>query len=305
MIENKCTKKQKLTELELIKNMRDKRGIKFNLTTEKEAEIFMKSANYYFKVGSYRKNFSKTNGKYDNLDFAYLQDLAAIDVTLRRYLSNVALAVEHGLKVYILNLISNNFNEDGYTIVQEFRKIEPKSYGRTLSFLKSNTYLKGLYKKYRESPPVWVFIEVITFGDLSKFIEFYFSKYPNKTLKTIVSNLKFAKNIRNATAHSNPILINLFAKDNFLNRPTQSVVSEAHKMGIEKNFLSDIKIHDLTALFYLNKLLTTNIARKHFYEDGLQVIHRFNKHLEYYESVSTINKFKVIFSKMIDYQISK
>lgn len=295
--------KPKQTYLELIESMKA-RGIRFEITSEQDAESFMESKNYYFKVASYRKNFPKNDGMYIDLDFAYLQDMAAIDASLRRYLSDVTLAVEHGLKVKILDLITKNKKEDGYLIVQEFRKEKPKSYGRVLSYLKSNQYSQALYKKHYKEPSIWVFLEVSPFGDLSQFVEFYYHKYPSKNLKTIISNMKFAKNIRNAAAHSNPILVNLFTPEEFLAKPTQAVVSEARLMDIDPILLTDMKVHDLVALFYLNKILTSNAARKHFYESGRKVITRLSRHPGYYSSAVSIELFKKIFSNIIDYQLS-
>ncbi|KAF0351650.1 Abi family protein [Pediococcus pentosaceus] len=280
------------------------RNIQFEIVSESEAIAFMESNNYYFKLASFRKNFPKLNGKYLNLDFAYLQDLAAIDANLRRYLSDVSLAVEHGLKVKILDLITKNKNEDGYSIVQEFRNEKPKSYGRVLSYLKANSYSRDLYKKHHKEPAIWVFLEVAPFGDLSQFIEFYYKKYPSRPLKVIINNMRFAKNIRNAAAHSNPILVNLFTTEDFLPHPTQAVVSEANLMSIDPKLLTDMKVHDLVALFYLNKLLTSDAARNHFYEHGQMVLTRFNRHSNYYETLPSINQFKAILSNIVDYQLT-
>ncbi|WP_152551072.1 Abi family protein [Secundilactobacillus oryzae] len=300
---SKAEDKPKQRYLELISSMKG-RGISFNTTSEVEAEAFMESNNYYFKLASYRKNFPQTDGQYINLDFAYLQDMAAIDASLRRCLTDITLAVEHGLKVKILDLVTKNDDEDGYTIVQEFRKKNPKSYGRVLSYLKANKYSQDLYKKHHNEPAIWVFLEVAPFGDLSQFIEFYASKYPNKTLRTITANMKFAKNIRNAAAHSNPILVNLFTPKEFIARPTQTVVSEAQLMGIDNSLMHDMKIHDLVALFYLNKILTSDVARQHFYNHGKRVMNRLNRHADYYQAVASINQFKATLNNIIDYQIS-
>lgn len=297
---SKKDEKPKMSYLQLIESMKQ-RGITFNLTPESEAESFLESNNYYFKLASYRKNFPKINGQYVNLDFAYLQDLAAIDAALRRFLSDITLAVEHGLKVKILDLITKNPLEDGFQIVQAFRKENPASYGRVLSYLHANKYSRDLYKKHHEEPSIWVFLEVAPFGDLSTFIEFYSKKYKNKTLKTIVANMKFAKNIRNAAAHSNPILVNLFSPAEFLPNTTQAIISESQLMHIDKLFLSDRKIHDLVALFYLTKLLTSENARRHFYEHGIQVLKRFDKNSEYYSTITSVTQFKAILREMIDY----
>ncbi|AXH03404.1 hypothetical protein Lpl43_08315 [Lactiplantibacillus plantarum] len=299
---SKRDEKPKESYLELIASMKE-RGITFDITSEEAAESFMESNNYYFKLASYRKNFPKINGKYINLDFAYLQDMAAIDASLRRFLSDITLAVEHGLKVKILDLLTKNDDEDGYSIVQEFRDSKPKSYGRVLSYLQANRYSHDLYSKHHNEPAVWVFLEVAPFGDLSQFIEFYFSKYPSRALATIVANMKFAKNIRNAAAHSNPILVNLFTPLEFLPHPTQAVVSEASLMNVDNLLLTDMKIHDLVALFYLNKILTSKAARIHFHEHGIRVIERFNRHSDYYQTVASIKQFTEILSNIIDYQV--
>lgn len=300
---SKKDEKPKLEYLELLDHMESK-GISFNKTNRVDAEKFLESRNYYFKVTSYRTNFSKINGKYVDLDFAYLQDLAAIDANLRRFLTDITLAVEHGLKVKLLDLITKNKSEDGYSIVQEFRHSHPKSYSRTLSYLKNNQYASDLYKKHHAEPSIWVFLEVATFGDLSQFIEFYNEKYPNKTLRKIVSNLKFAKNIRNAAAHSNPIIVNLFSPREFIPNPTQTIISEAQLMKIDIKLINDMKIHDLVALFYLNKLLNSAASRKYVHNHGItKVIERFNKHTHYYTTTPSIALFRDALNKMIDFQL--
>lgn len=51
---SKAEDKPKQRYLELISSMKG-RGISFNTTSEVEAEAFMESNNYYFKLASYRK----------------------------------------------------------------------------------------------------------------------------------------------------------------------------------------------------------------------------------------------------------
>lgn len=109
-----------MTTNELIDHMKSK-GITFNISSESEAHEMLTKINYYFKLTSYRSSFAKDeNGKYQNLDFAYLTDLASIDMQLRDYLFDLSLDIEHGIKVILNNLISNTPEEDGYQIVQDF-----------------------------------------------------------------------------------------------------------------------------------------------------------------------------------------
>lgn len=79
--------KPKLTSEEQINHLKEK-GVKFSLCTEEEAQNYLDYNNNYFKVSSFRKNYSKipygnNTGMYKNLEFEYLKDLAIIDMTLR------------------------------------------------------------------------------------------------------------------------------------------------------------------------------------------------------------------------------
>ncbi len=60
---------------ELIEHMKAK-GIKFNITTEEDAKMFLQNNNYYMKLASYRANYDKHKGddKYINLDFVRDED---------------------------------------------------------------------------------------------------------------------------------------------------------------------------------------------------------------------------------------
>ena len=80
--------KRKLTTEELITHIKSK-GITFNHMTENDAKKCLRTLNYYYKLAAYRKNFKKdVNGKYENLDFAYLKDMAIIDTDLLKTIIN-------------------------------------------------------------------------------------------------------------------------------------------------------------------------------------------------------------------------
>ena len=62
------------------------KNIKFDLISEEDVEAYLKYNNNYYNVTAYKHNFQKYpspagkyEGLYQNLDFAYLKDMAIID----------------------------------------------------------------------------------------------------------------------------------------------------------------------------------------------------------------------------------
>jgi len=296
-------KKKMLTTQELIEYMKFK-GITFDLISETDAQTMLNKVNYYFKVTSYRNNFSKDiTGKYQDLDFAYLTDLASIDMQLREYLFDMSLDIEHSIKVLLLNLISNDSDEDGYSIVTDFKKKYPSYYLNTLKSLSHNKYSHDMYLKHRYNTSVWVFLEIMTFGTLSLFVDFYFERTGTKSVKQIHSYLKFIKNIRNACAHSNPLLVNIFSDKEYLHSPSSPVQLAARSMNVPTKYLRDMKINDLVSLFFIHKKYQSTRLGEHRYSQGKQLIKRFNRHDCWYSNNSKLNDFFKILNKLIDYLI--
>ncbi|WP_338216191.1 Abi family protein [Companilactobacillus muriivasis] len=293
--------KKMLTSQELIEYMKNK-GITFNIISEVDAKIMLNKVNYYFKVTSYRNNFSKdVKGKYKNLDFAYLTDLASIDMQLRDYLFDMSIDIEHSTKVLLLNLISNDPQEDGYSIVNDFKNKYPSHYSKTFEYLSTNKYLHDMYLKHRSNVSIWVFLEVTTFGTLSLFVNFYLERKNTKSVRQIHNYLRFTKNIRNACAHSNPLLVNIFSDKELLKHPSAPVKSAARKMNIPTNYLQDLKINDLVSLFFIHKNLQSKKMGEHRHRQGKRLIKRFHRHEDWYSNNYKLNTFFKILSKLIDY----
>ena len=79
--------KPRLSLDEQIQHLKDK-GILFNIMDEESAKQYLKYNNNYYKLTSFRKNYDKhpggkNEGKYINLEFAYLVDVSIIDMRLR------------------------------------------------------------------------------------------------------------------------------------------------------------------------------------------------------------------------------
>lgn len=86
------------------------KGVKFDIFNETEAKDYLTSHNNYFKLTAYRKNYAKhpdeeNKDKYIELDFAYLVDLAVIDMQLRYRIVHMALDIEHHAKLQLLRKV--------------------------------------------------------------------------------------------------------------------------------------------------------------------------------------------------------
>lgn len=87
-------------------------GIRFEHMSCEEAIVFLTERNFFFKVKAFDKNFDKyiketdpRYGKYVDLDFAYLADLSRKDALLREAILDLALDLEHYLKVTVNRVI--------------------------------------------------------------------------------------------------------------------------------------------------------------------------------------------------------
>lgn len=201
--------KQLLSIDELIQHMKN-RGITFNEISENDAKQFLQNNNYYMKLAAYRANYDKCDtgkrqGQYKKLDFGYLKELSTIDMYLRYIVMDMCLDIEHVIKVRLIKNITNNPSEDGYDIVRKF--IAQDDNLRILKNIrshKSGEYCKDLIEKYYPYFPVWVFVELISFGDLLYFCSFYEKIYGVQIINNKLMNT--VRDVRNAAAHSNCLL---------------------------------------------------------------------------------------------------
>ncbi len=205
-------KKPKLSYTDQIIDLKDK-NIKFELYSEADAIKYLQYNNYYFKLKSYARNYTKyskveKNNQYINLDFAYLVEISVLDMYLRRLIVGLCLDIEHVLKTRFMRDITNNDNEDGYSIVQEYINTN-LSIMQYLYINKNHSATMDLIQKFQENEnhiPVWSFIETLPFG---KFIELYNSYYEKNGYNSYSSYLGSIKFLRNAAAHNTCLLNSL------------------------------------------------------------------------------------------------
>lgn len=306
--------KPKLTATEQVEHLKAK-GVKFNLFTEQEATSYLENNNNYFKLSSFRKNYikipyGKNSGKYNDLEFEYLKDLAIIDMTLRYTIIQMALDIEHFAKLYILKKINAAENEDGYAIVEDFKNsLDDKQrevFDGEVGENRGTTYNIGMIRKYNNEMPVWVMIEIIPFGRLISFFRFCSERFSDKKMKRLYYCLLACKEIRNASAHSNCIMNDLHISNSSHNVsydvmnalakiPTLSVTSRRKKM-------TNDRIREIVTLLYTHKeLVSSEGVHKKSSEKLHEFVDRMNKNRNYYKNNSIIDTSFDFIEKVIDF----
>ena len=304
MEDNRAKLRPKLSAREQVEHLK-KKGVKFELIGEDEAERYLVENNNYFKLRAYRKNFEKySSGKkadtYINLDFAMLRDLAVIDMRLRYVLLTFALDIEHFEKVKLLNIISES-TDDGYTVVNSYLnnlKLQEdtatdgrRPYSILMSDIERNRksdYCGGIIEKYSGNYPVWAFLEVIPFGSFINFLKYCSEYFGDKSLKDDHYLLFDVRRFRNAAAHNSCVIHNLALRTASSSTPNYNVsryLSGTLKVGkkIRDRRMSIAALRDIVTLLYAHRNIVTSSGVLEARGNAIkEVIDRCYKHIDYY-----------------------
>ncbi len=315
--------KPKLSAEQLIDKMKSK-GITFNYISETEAENYLKKHNNYFRLASYRKNYDKylcgnNKGKYIRLDFSYLTELSTIDMHLRFIILKMCLDIEHALKVQILNNISFDKKEDGYSIVKDFIFKYPYI-KQEICIKRYSTYVGELINKYftfkttnnsdgtkstvidSNECPVWAFMEIIGFGDYIRFYDFYYSTHTDIPIPEGPLNL--VKSLRNACAHNNCLIHNLRSGQSSPPKSISTFVAQIE--GISKDVrnkkLKSRPILELTSLLYVySEIVVDTVKKARLAELNELLSNRMLRNKDYFLDQQIICSTYDFFRKIVDF----
>lgn len=297
--------------------MRDEKGIKFNIVNESEAQEFLKYNNYYFKLKAFAKNYPKytqtssnKKNQYINLEFAYLKELSTLDALFRKIVIQMVLDVEHFLKVQLISDFSENPNEDGYTIINNYlTKIKPQLLSEIIS-KSQNSYCHGLIDKYQSDFAIWNIIEVISFGDFIDLYEYYYSFYENKY--KVKGKLWPIKWLRNAAAHNNCLINSLLPPYSREITPHQAVMNTISKIKnmpkkTRESKMKNPVIHDFVVLL---DVYCSIIKSEKTLQYGLGDLNNFFYkrcllHKDYFDNNDTIKSSYNFIVKVLDFYTKK
>ncbi len=306
-------KRSKLNIDEQIAHMHDDKGIQFNIISESNARTFLMNNNYYFKLKAFAKNYEKyatgeNQGKYLDLEFAYLQDLSTVDMHFRKFIIRASLDLEHYLKVKILNDVISNAFEDGYEIVQEWLLKNPRVM-QELSKKKNNNMCSDLIQKYEDDFALWNIVEILSFGDFANLYYYYYTKYPDKKS---MHNLVFpVKCIRNAAAHNNCLLNSMRRPYQFNHKSKELGNYVANIKGVSKaqrqRMMSNPVIHDFVCLlFVFDGIVSSDMIKMHTMMELHELIsNRFLRNAEYYKNNKEITESYKFIKMVVDHFAEK
>ncbi len=262
-------KKPLLTVEELVDKMNYFKGIRFDIVSKEEAKEYLLNTNNYFRTASYRKNYEKYQkgdkvGKYVDLDFAYLKDLSSIDFHLREIILNMCIDIEHDLKIRMLADVEST-EDNGYAVVDDF--LSKNNYIlQNITLKRASSYTSDLINKYFSITenngkctvesydcPIWIFLEIISFGEFIRFYEFFYEKNGNCPINKKFLNV--VKSLRNACAHNNCLIYNLHSSNAICPLEIRKEVAKLSDISkdMRKNRLSSRFVMEFVTLLYVYK----------------------------------------------------
>ena len=308
---------------EMISYLKNK-NIKFGYISESDALKYLKDNNNYYNLTSYKYNFfkypspaGKFEGKYQDLDFAYLKDLSIIDYRTRLLLFKMIIDIEHYLKIKILNSIEKIEKEDGYRVVnlyldKDFNSDKfPKKLHNSIFKKVGSEYYQKIFSKYDidkdkklENIPIWEFLEIITFGELVNFYDFYTTEYGLREENKDVYILRDIVKLRNAVAHNSCILSDLVSKTNNYPMPYK-VANYLKDCGVVKETrnkkMRNSRIRQITYTLYMfNEIVTSDGIKENVRKDINKLFYeRIIYHKEYYTNNELLKSVYSFFDKII------
>ena len=287
------------------------KGVRFTIMDEEAAQEYLTYNNNYFNLTAYRKNYQKhpggaKMGQYVRLEFAYLVDLSEIDRLLRYEILQLSLDVEHHARLALLRFLEQQQVEP-YEIVASYmeslsvqdRHILQGEIARN----RGNVYCGDLVAKYDGHYPVWVFLELISFGRLLSFYRYCGERFMSPTMRSDYRYLQNCRVVRNAAAHSSCILndcrggsAKYYPSGEFAHELAR--IKELSKSA-RKARMSNARLQQLTVLLFMHRYRVS--SRRERYE-AAQRLHalktRMDLHADYYADnpllASTFDFMKIV-----------
>jgi abortive infection bacteriophage resistance protein len=298
---------------EQIEHLKSK-GVTFDLCSVEEARETLSDKTYYFKLAAYRILFDKRvggkhDGEYVGLDFGHLKDLAAIDHMLRYTLLPMTLDVEHFAKVKLIREATERADEDGYSIVDDYlaslsernRSIRENEMER----LKRDGFSGGMARKYDEDKPVWVLVELLSFGGFINFYLYCADRWNDRQMRSEHYLLRQAQAVRNACAHSTDIINGFAPSEASTIRTPKAVALALAEIGVNKRArrlkMSNPRIQQITMMAFAYRELVVGSHTKEMCRSLIKAMeHRATEHADWYSNADSVASAYRFLSRIFD-----
>ncbi|QUC03037.1 Abi family protein [Atopobium sp. oral taxon 416] len=268
----------------------------------------------YFKLAAYRILFDKRvggkhNGEYVGLDFGHLKDLAAIDHMLRYTLLPMTLDVEYFAKVKLIREATERADEDGYSIVDDYlaslsernRSIRENEMER----LKRDGFSGGMARKYDEDKPVWVLVELLSFGGFINFYLYCADRWKDRQMRSEHYLLRQAQALRNACAHSTDIISGFAPSEVSTIRTPKAVALALAEIGVNKRArrakMSNLRIQQITMMAFAYRELVVGSHTGEMCRSLIKALeHRTTEHADWYSNADSVASAYRFLSRIFD-----
>lgn len=182
------------------------------IDNEEKAKSILEKINYY-RLSAYMLTYKTNDGMYEGASIEEVYNLYTFDKKLRNLILPMLEDVEISFRTHISHLLAHKYGSLGY---KDYRNFRNENYHRIMmDILKAEInrsdeiFVSHHKQKYKGEFPIWVIIEVATFGDLSKMYNNLLEKdqdeIAHKYYKTkgdfIRTWLYSLSNLRNRCAH--------------------------------------------------------------------------------------------------------
>lgn len=169
---------------------------------------------------------------------------------------------------------------------------------------KSGEYCKDLITKYYPYFPIWVFVELVSFGDLLYFCTFYKETYGTKIVNNMLMNT--IRDLRNAAAHSNCILNKMTEKIDSTKQINNNIsnfiksMPDISKTSRVNNLNNKFTNSFITLLYVYDCLMLEDSKQKRYREIRSFLEGRVVKNKNYFKSNTKIVGVYNFHKKVID-----
>ncbi len=299
-------RKPKLSVVQQVEHLEEK-GVMFNIDTTENAICYLSENNNFFKLTAFRKNYDKNRyGKYVNLEFAYLRDLAVIDMRIRKCLLNMCLDIEHNTRVRIIKAIQDRPEEDGYSVVVDFAAEAGNNISSIYNNAHNSPYCRNIVDKYRDEMPIWAFVEIQQFGSLCMLFRFIADRIGDQDMINEYYMLQEIRKLRNACAHNNCIINDLKPSSNSNVKVNFGMTRALSSIDISKNMrqrkMRNDRVRQITTLLYYYSHYINSVGLLRYQSAQLfeTFVRRPKEHADYYILADGITGFFHFFEKIID-----